>query len=134
MNFATYVAGTLADGSQLPTNNISATYTGHLIGAVEANGRQYVQAGSYSNNWNFQSRTGQLSIGFDGRSFTGATNQAAINNVNFSASVGSGDRTLTLNGAGSGRQLLDRRAGYGRERLQGRGHLRRTEIVGGESA
>jgi hypothetical protein len=99
MNYATYVAGKLADGAQLPTNNISATYNGFIVGAVDANGRQYIHAGSYSNNWNFQDRRGQVTAVFDSRTFTGQTAQSALGNVNFSASIASGDRTLALNGA-----------------------------------
>lgn len=103
LNFATYVAGTLANASQLPTGNIEATYNGHLAGNVDANGRQYIQVGSYSNTWNFLNRSGNTSVHFDGTSFSGTTS-ANAGSVNFNGSMTTGNKTLTLNGSfmGSG--------------------------------
>jgi hypothetical protein len=103
LNFATYVAGTLANASQLPTGNIEATYNGHLAGNVDANGRQYIQVGSYSNTWNFLNRSGNTSVYFDGTSFSGTTS-ANAGSVNFNGSMTTGNKTLTLNGSfmGSG--------------------------------
>ena len=103
LNFATYVAGTLANASQLPTGNIEATYNGHLVGNVDFNGRQFIQVGSYSNTWNFQNRSGNTAVYFDGTSFNGTTS-AAAGSVHFSGSMTTGAKTLTLNGSfmGSG--------------------------------
>ncbi len=103
LNFATYVAGTLASASQLPTGNIEATYNGHLAGNVDANGRQYIQVGSYSNTWNFLNRSGNTSVYFDGTSFSGTTS-ANAGSVNFNGNMTTGNKTLTLNGSfmGSG--------------------------------
>lgn len=102
LNLATYVAGTLAQSTQLPLTG-SATYSGMLWGNVADGNRQYLQAGSYSNNWNFGSRTGATSVSFDGTNFSGNTS-ASTGSVNFSGSITQGSKTLNLNGSfvGSG--------------------------------
>lgn len=103
LNLATYVAGTLAQSTQLPLTG-SATYNGQLWGNVADGNRQYVAAGSYSNNWNFGTRTGNTNVSFDGTSFSNFQTSAASGSVNFSGSTTTSGKTLSINGsfAGSG--------------------------------
>ncbi len=97
LNLATYVVGNLTNVVQLP-NTGSATYTGHAIGNVVNGSNSYVAAGSYTNNWNFGTQRGQVTIGnFDGATYSGQTVLRA-GTVNFS-----GPLAVTSPGVGAGR-------------------------------
>jgi hypothetical protein len=86
----TWVAGTLADVTDLQGLTGSATYSGHAIGNVYNGSAQYVAVGKFTNTWNFGTRTGTVDITkFDGRNFTGL----AVSSTN--ARDYSGSATLT---------------------------------------
>lgn len=74
-NLATWVAG------EMPAIDLSragfgtATYSGNAIGTVLANGVQYPSVGSFSNEFNFGTGIGNVTISnFDGRNVTGTVN------------------------------------------------------------
>jgi hypothetical protein len=72
VHLGTWVAGPLANPAEMPTAG-SATYSGHAIGGVLNNGNFYVAGGSFSNQFNFGTRQGTVTIGnFDGMTMTGA--------------------------------------------------------------
>jgi hypothetical protein len=95
----------------------SATYVGHMLGNVaQVNGTTtslYTAIGTFSNSWNFDVRQGDVSMNFDGASYTGKTifrgdqlNAAhtayeGTNNAQFVGSVSSGatSRVGVLNGS-----------------------------------
>ncbi|SJZ30428.1 FecR family protein [Enhydrobacter aerosaccus] len=101
INLATYVAGTLTSAVQMP-NTGTATYVGDMVGNVRNGGASYVAVGGYTNQWNFATRTGAVSISnFDGTSYRGGT--AMVGNTpqftgGFAATNSTG-RVGTLNGA-----------------------------------
>ncbi len=98
LNLATYVAGTLTNVVQLP-NTGSATYSGHAVGNVVNHGKSYVAAGTFTQNWNFASQTGNVTIGnFDGRTYTGTT-ALQSGTVNFRGPLSAPGRTGSLNGS-----------------------------------
>jgi hypothetical protein len=84
-HLSTWVAGQLPAVADLPTTG-SATYNGHIIGNVLNGASSYLAAGAFSQNWNFATRAGALTItNFDGKNFAGTTTGSAAN-VNFSGS------------------------------------------------
>ncbi len=111
LNFATYVAGTLAVASDINALSSTATYNGHMVGNVNNNGSSYIAAGSYQNVWSFGGRSGAVTATFDGTTFgNGSTNTYMTGaNVNTfgtltaqggtSAPIVSGAKNLTVNGA-----------------------------------
>lgn len=110
LNLATYVAGTVTPVAQLNQMTGSASYSGHLVGNVQNGGNGYVAAGSYTNQWNFGTRTGIATVNFDGASFGGGITPNTIGSISTSnfqtisplAGTTGGlptGRSLTLNGA-----------------------------------
>lgn len=109
LNLATYVAGTVTPVAQLNQMTGSASYTGHLVGNVQNGGNGYVAAGSYTNQWNFGSRTGIATVNFDGASFGGGITPNTIGSISTSnfqtiSPIGANNpaaagRSLTLSGA-----------------------------------
>lgn len=110
LNLATYVAGTVTPVAQLNQMTGSASYTGHLMGNVQNGANSYVAAGSYSNQWNFGTRTGVATVNFDGASFGGGITPNTIGSQSSSnfqtispmAATNGGlvaGRSLTLNGS-----------------------------------
>jgi hypothetical protein len=110
VNLATYVAGTVTPVAQLNQMTGSASYTGHLIGNVQNGATAYQAAGSYTNQWNFGSRTGVATVTFDGATFGGGITPNTIGSSSTSnfqtitpmAATNGGlaaGRSLTLNGA-----------------------------------
>ena len=74
--------GHAANAADVPTTG-SATYTGHAIADISNNGVQYIAAGTFSNNVNFATRTGQVQIGgLDNGNFNGVVNLTP-NTANF---------------------------------------------------
>src|SRR5207237_8201541 len=73
LNFATYVVGTQSLVADINAMTSTATYRGHLAGNVDANGKQYIQVGSYQNVWNFGARNGVATVNFDGMNFGGGS-------------------------------------------------------------
>ena len=61
-NLMFWVAGIPANAADIPTTG-SATYSGHAIADISNNTIQYISAGTFSNNVNFATRTGQVQIG-----------------------------------------------------------------------
>jgi hypothetical protein len=74
VTLGTWVAGRATADIDMPLDG-TATFSGHIIGNVENNaGNSYVAVGSYSNAWDFGSRTGDLTItNFDGANYAGTT-------------------------------------------------------------
>jgi hypothetical protein len=110
MNLATYVAGTVTPVAQLNQMTGSASYSGALIGTANNGGITTQAAGSYTNNWNFATRSGVATVTFDGASFGGGITPNTIGSVSSSnfqtiapmAATNAGaaaGRSLTLNGA-----------------------------------
>ena len=98
LNFASFVAGTTTPLSQLP-NTGSATYSGHAFGNVRNGAQSYVAAGTYTNNWNFASQTGAVTIGnFDGATYNGTTALTA-GTVQFTGPIAGAGRTGSVSGA-----------------------------------
>lgn len=69
VHLGVWAAGDLPDTDQLPTG--SATYTGHAVASVArsdgATLNQYMTSGDLSLNWNFNTRTGDMTVSnFDG--------------------------------------------------------------------
>ncbi len=70
VHLATWVAGDLPDLVDIPTAGI-ATYGGHAIGNVFSGGDQYIAIGNFTNEWDFGTREGVITItDFDGRDFS----------------------------------------------------------------
>jgi hypothetical protein len=75
VNLGWYVAGDLTDVDTLAALGGGATYTGSVIGNVASLGETgwntYVATGNLNMNWNFASRSGDLTISnFDNRSYS----------------------------------------------------------------
>ena len=65
VHLATWVAGVAPTAIELPATG-TASFSGHNIGNVINNGAKYVAAGTYTQSWDFASRTGAATIsGFD---------------------------------------------------------------------
>jgi len=98
----TWVAGTLPGTNEIPTGNINATYTGHMMGTVSNNGSNYVAVGDYTQQWNFASRSGTATINnFDGASFSNVGLSATPSNPRdfFGGGSGTQSRTISINGS-----------------------------------
>ena len=98
----TWVAGTLPGTNEIPTGNISATYTGHMMGNVSNAGSSYVAVGDYTQQWNFASRSGTATINnFDGASFNGVALGTTPTNPRdfFGTGAGSQSRSISINGS-----------------------------------
>jgi hypothetical protein len=85
----TWVAGETAD---LVSFNAQAQgqaiYTGHAIGNVNNNGNQYMAVGKFTNNWDFRSRTGTVTINsFDGISALSGQASAPSDPRNYSGTL-----------------------------------------------
>jgi trimeric autotransporter adhesin len=88
LDLGTWVAGELPSLPSIPASG-TATYTGHAIGSVSNNHQRYVAVGSYSQSWNFATRTGAATIGnFDGRTISGSVSSS--NGREFSGSIAGG--------------------------------------------
>lgn len=61
---STWVAGERWTGAPVQTLQGQATYTGHAIGSVVANGASRVDVGSFTQNWNFSSRDYSMQLIF----------------------------------------------------------------------
>lgn len=98
LNLASFVAGTLTPQVQLPITG-SATYSGHAFGNVQNGTQSYVAAGTYTNAWNFGSKTGSVTIGnFDGATYSGTTALTA-GTVQFTGAISGAGRTGSVGGA-----------------------------------
>src|SRR5262245_18539402 len=84
LNLATYVAGTVTPVAQLNQMTGSASYSGHLMGNVQNGANSYVAAGTYTNQWNFGSRTGVATVNFDGASYGGGITPNTIGSISTS--------------------------------------------------
>jgi hypothetical protein len=61
---STWAAGTRWDGAPVQTLQGQATYIGHAIGSVVANGVSRTDVGSFTQNWNFSSRVYSMALSF----------------------------------------------------------------------
>jgi hypothetical protein len=62
------------------------TYSGHVIANVATNNQLYTAMGSYTNRWNFATRTGNGSLNFDSGNYPVRTT-LGTDNVSFTGSV-----------------------------------------------
>src|SRR4030095_10629240 len=72
VHLGTWVAGDAADPGSLPETG-TATYSGGAIGEVFNGTAAYTATGTFSNAWDFGTRRGTVNLGFDGTTYTGAT-------------------------------------------------------------
>jgi hypothetical protein len=80
VNLGTWIAGKILDVDQVKALRGQASYTGHSIGNVFNNGSLYTAVGSFTNQWDFNKRTGEVQMKFDQIAYTGKT--AIKNNSN----------------------------------------------------
>jgi hypothetical protein len=93
-----WVAGKLPNVND-PSPQGAATFSGAALGIVQNGGGQYFASGSFTNNYNFTQRTGNVSISnFDGRSF-GGTVSAGADWRNYSGALSGSGLTGSLNGS-----------------------------------
>lgn len=65
----------------------TAVYSGYAIGGVVNGSNRYVAAGTFTQTWNFSSRSGTVAINnFDGVNYAGTT-AGSRNNVNFAGPI-----------------------------------------------
>ena len=94
-----YVAGRPSTPVQLPQTGI-ATYAGFMAGIASAGGVTRAATGSFSNTWNFGTRSGVFTGSFDGRGYAGTTQATPGSNGSaFTGSFSGGSRTGALTGA-----------------------------------
>ena len=98
-HIGTWVAGDLPTPAQLPTGG-TAIYNGHAIGSVVNSGIRYIAAGTFTQTWDFSSRTGTIGINnFDGVNYAGTT-AGSPTNVNFAGPItGTGGRAGNVSGS-----------------------------------
>ena len=98
-NLLTWVAGVPANAADIPTTG-SATYTGHAVANISNNGSQYITAGTFSNNVNFATRTGQVQVGgLDATNYSGTVSLPA-GSAAFGGSLNSGASNRNMSMAG----------------------------------
>ncbi len=113
VHMATWVAGELPTVAEIPMSG-TATFGGHAAANVNNNGSRYVAFGSFSQSWNFATKTGNVTISnFDniapisgavsaanGRDFTGTLSAAGgfTGSLNGSFFKGGGDPTNASGG------------------------------------
>lgn len=100
VHLATWVAGDLPELAEIIPIGGTATYSGHAIGNVFSSGDQYVAIGNFENEWDFDSRTGTITItDFDGRDFAGAAAATLVNRRDYSGVI---DPTAGISGTVTG--------------------------------
>lgn len=97
VHLGTFAAGEAIDRSVLATASGTATYAGHAIGNVYDRGAVYTSVGTFSDTFDFDTRTGTPQMDFDRRSYSGSSSLNLADGV-YSGSVAGGDRTGALNG------------------------------------
>jgi len=108
-HIGTWVGGDLANAGQINglVGQGEATFNGHVIAnvynAVDGPGSQYLAAGAFTDVWDFNSRTGTVTItGLDGRNYASAPGGIVNSGANFTGSFSATDAsgiTGTLNGS-----------------------------------
>jgi len=98
-NLLTWVAGIPANAADIPTTGV-ATYSGHAVANISNNGSQYIAAGTFSNNVNFATRTGQVQVGgLDATNYSGTVNlQTGSAAFGGSLSSGASARNMSMSG------------------------------------
>lgn len=76
IHLANWVAGVLPNIAIVPTGE--ATFGGHVIGTAQNNGAMYVATGSFTNAYNFGTRSGNFAMTFDGRSAGGTVDAPKV--------------------------------------------------------
>jgi len=85
LHMGTWVAGPVVSQSDMPTTG-SASYAGHAVGTVINGNARYLAAGNFSANFNFASRSGNMSItNFDGLTMSGTV--ASTNGRDYGATL-----------------------------------------------
>lgn len=97
VHMGTFAAGEPIDRSVLATASGTATYAGHAIGNVYNRGDVYTSVGTFSDAFDFDTRTGKPQMDFDRRSYSGSSNLDPTSGV-YAGSLAGGDRTGALNG------------------------------------
>ena len=108
IHLATWVAGALPKLFEIPIIG-SAAYTGHINGSVNNNGALYQAVGTFSNTWNFGTKTGVIAItNFDGVNYAGSA--SAANRRDFVGAIAAPNRTGFVAGsffAGAGDPVVE---------------------------
>jgi hypothetical protein len=85
LHMGTWVAGPVVSQSEMPTTG-SASYAGHAVGTVINGNARYLAAGNFNANFNFASRSGNMSItNFDGLTMSGTV--ASTNGRDYSSTL-----------------------------------------------
>lgn len=92
--------GSFAAGSPIPravldTASGQAIYNGHAIGNVYDGGAARTAMGTFSENFDFDTRTGKTAMDFDRRSYSG---NSTLTNGAYASTVTGGNRSGNLNG------------------------------------
>jgi len=103
-NLGFWVAGRPVGADAIQTLSGTSTYTGGLIGtAVNASGGAAsikTAVGSFTQQWNFGTRSGTIGASFDGANWSGLKATMPTGNVfTGSGAAVSGDRTMSVQGA-----------------------------------
>lgn len=95
-----WVAGQLPNASAVPLEG-TATYNGHAIASIDNNGNQYIAAGSFTNEVNFGTNSGAVTIGgLDGTDYVGGVSFTGDRTTFGGTLAGNvGDRSMTLDGS-----------------------------------
>ena len=87
VHLGSFVSGVPIDAAELAGAQGTATYTGHAVGNVYNAGEVYTATGTFRDEFDFGSRAGQASLGFDGRTYTGVS---GLDGTSYSSNVDAG--------------------------------------------
>jgi hypothetical protein len=94
-----WVAGQLPNVND-PSPQGTAMFSGTALGMVQSDNSSGFRTGAFTNNYNFNQRTGSVNISnFDGKSFGGTVNATAGDWRSYSGSVSGSGLNGTLNGS-----------------------------------
>ncbi|MCA8883336.1 MAG: hypothetical protein KDA50_06255 [Rhodobacteraceae bacterium] len=95
VHLGSFAAGTPIPRNVLDTASGQASYTGHTIGNVYDGGAVRTAMGTFSENFDFDTRTGSTAMDFDNRSYAGGS---TLSGETYTSAIAGGDRHGTLNG------------------------------------
>jgi hypothetical protein len=93
-----WVAGKLPDVTD-PSPSGVASFSGAALGFVQSQGEQAFRRGTFTNDYNFSQRTGQVNMNFDGKTFGGTVNAAAGDWRSYSGSLSGSGLAGSVNGS-----------------------------------
>ena len=101
-HLATWVSGEIPTAAVVGGFTGTASYTGHIVGAVNNAGNYSVRAATFTHAYNFGSKTGTFAVaGFDGVNYSGATSSPVqANDFSATAITAAGsNRVMKLEGS-----------------------------------